>query len=307
MGDELVQPGDACLTLTTDADGLAFVASDGLPYGTYVVRETKAPRGYLLNEEWSHTFEVREDGSVALLSTTEDAVDDQVIRGDLHLVKVREHGMGRLAGIPFLVASETTGESHVVVTDANGQIDTASSWNPHSRRTNANDAAVSADGTVDESALDPDAGVWFTGATDVTTEPIDSLGALPFDTYRVEELRVAANEGLELVTLTITVTRHGTDVDGGTVDDGPGPHIETELTGREGTHITKGDYEMTLTDTVWYENLGPGREYTVNGTLMDRATGEPLLDADGNPATASTTPSRPRPAPAPWSSSSPSR
>ena len=289
VGGELVQPGDACLTLTTDADGLAFVASDGLPYGTYVVRETKAPRGYLLNEEWSRTFEVREDGSVALLNTTEDAVDDQVIRGDLHLVKVRERGMDRLSGVPFLVTSETTGESHVVVTDANGQIDTASSWNPHSQRTNANDAAVSADGTVDEAALDPDAGVWFTGATDVTTDPIDSLGALPFDTYRVEELRVAANEGLELVTLTVTVTRHGTDVDGGTVDDSPGPHIETELTGRAGPHVTKGDHDMTLTDTVWYENLEPGREYTVNGTLMDKATGEPLLDADGNPATASTT------------------
>lgn len=170
VGGELVQPGDACLTLNTDADGLAFVASDGLPCGTYVVRE---------------------------------------------------RGMGRLSGIPFLVTSETTGESHVVVTDANGQIDTASSWNPHSQRTNANDAAVSADGTVDEAALDPDAGVWFTGATDVTTDPIDSLGALPFDTYRVEELRVAANERLELVSLTITVTRHGTDVDGGTVDDSP--------------------------------------------------------------------------------------
>ena len=289
VGDNLVQPGGECLTLTTDADGLAFVASDGLPYGTYVVRETKAPRGYLLNEEWSRTFEVREDGSVALLNTTEDAVDDQVIRGDLHLVKVRERGMERLSGIPFLVTSETTGESHVVVTDANGQIDTASSWNPHSQRTNANDAAVSADGTVDEAALDPDAGVWFTGATDVTTDPIDSLGALPFDTYRVEELRVAANEGLELVTLTVTVTRHGTDVDGGTVDDSPGPHIETELTGREGTHVARACEEMTLTDTVWYENLEPGREYTVNGTLMDKATGEPLLDADGNPATSSTT------------------
>ena len=286
---QLVQPGDACLVLSTDAEGLAFCASDSLPYGTYVVRETKAPRGYLLNDQWSRTFEVREDGSVALLSSTEDAVDDQVIRGDLHLVKVRERGMERLSGIPFLVTSETTGESHVVVTDANGQIDTASSWNPHSQRTNANDAAVEADGTVDEAALDPDAGVWFTGATDVTTDPIDSLGALPYDTYRVEELRVAANEGLELVSFTVTVTRHGTNVDGGTVDDSPGPHIETELTGREGTHITKGDHDMTLTDTVWYENLEPGREYTLEGTLMDKATGEPLLDADGNPATASTT------------------
>lgn len=289
VGGKLVQPGDACLTLSTDADGAALCAADSLPYGTYVVRETKAPTGYLLNDQWSRTFEVREDGSVALLNTTQDAVDDQVIRGDLHLVKVRERGMARLSGVPFLVTSTTTGEAHVVVTDANGQIDTASSWNPHSRRTNANDAAVSADGTVDEAALDADAGVWFTGATDVITDPVDSLGALPYDTYEVRELRVAANEGLELATFEVTVSRHGTNVDGGTVDDSEGPHIETELTGREGEHITKGDHDMTLTDTVWYENLEPGREYTVNGTLMDKATGEPLLDADGNPATASTT------------------
>lgn len=206
---KLVHPGDACLTLSTDAAGAALCAADSLPYGTYVVRETKAPTGYLLNDQWSRTFEVREDGSVALLNTIGDAADDQVIRGDLHLVKVRERGMARLSGVPFLVTSKTTGEAHVVVTDANGQIDTSSSWNPHSQRTNANDEAVSGDGAVDESALDPDAGVWFTGATDVTTEPIDSLGALPFDTYEVRELRVAANEGLELATFEVTVSRHG--------------------------------------------------------------------------------------------------
>lgn len=289
VGGKLVQPGDACLTLSTDAGGAALCAADSLPYGTYVVRETKAPTGYLLNDQWSRTFEVREDGSVAFLNTTDDAVDDQVICGNLRLVKVRERGMARLPGVPFLVTSLTTGEAHVVVTDANDQIGTSSSWNPHSQRTNASDEAVAADGTVDESALDPDTGVWFTGATDVTTDLVDSLGALPFDTYEVRELRVTANEGLELATFEVTVSRHGTNVDGGTVDDSEGPHIETELTGREGEHIAKGDPGMTLTGTVWYENLEPGREYTVNGTLMDKATGEPLLDADGNTVTASTT------------------
>ena len=289
VGGKLVQPGDACLTLSTDAGGAALCAADSLPYGTYVVRETKAPTGYLLNDQWSRTFGVREDGSVAFLNTTDDAVDDQVICGNLRLVKVRERGMARLPGVPFLVTSLTTGEAHVVVTDANDQIGTSSSWNPHSQRTNASDEAVAADGTVDESALDPDTGVWFTGATDVTTDLVDSLGALPFDTYEVRELRVTANEGLELATFEVTVSRHGTNVDGGTVDDSEGPHIETELTGREGEHIAKGDPGMTLTGTVWYENLEPGREYTVNGTLMDKATGEPLLDADGNTVTASTT------------------
>ena len=45
---------------------------------------------------------------------------------------------------------------------------------------------------------------------------------------------------------------------------------------------------MTVEDEVSYKNLATGREYTVTGTLMDSATGEPLTDADGNPVTAST-------------------
>lgn len=45
---------------------------------------------------------------------------------------------------------------------------------------------------------------------------------------------------------------------------------------------------VTVEDEVSYKNLATGREYTVTGTLMDSATGEPLTDADGNPVTAST-------------------
>lgn len=123
------------------------------------------------------------------------------------------------------------------------------------------------------------------GAADVTIDPIDSLGALPFDTYEVSELHVAANEGLELATFEVTVSRHGTNV-----DDSEGPHIETELNGREGEHITKGDHDMTLTDTVWYENLEPERKYTVNGTLMDKATGEAI---EGATVSAALTPEEP--------------
>ena len=46
---------------------------------------------------------------------------------------------------------------------------------------------------------------------------------------------------------------------------------------------------VTVEDEVSYKNLATGREYTVTGTLMDSATGEPLKDADGNAVTASTT------------------
>ena len=39
---------------------------------------------------------------------------------------------------------------------------------------------------------------------------------------------------------------------------------------------------VRITDTVSYENLIPGNTYTLTGTLMDKATGQPLLIA-GNP------------------------
>ena len=51
-----------------------------------------------------------------------------------------------------------------------------------------------------------------------------------------------------------------------------------------GTHEAKADKEMSLTDTVPYHNLKVGKEYTMKGTLMDKATGEPLL-IDGKEVT----------------------
>ena len=57
-----------------------------------------------------------------------------------------------------------------------------------------------------------------------------------------------------------------------------------------GNHITSEVLkEITLVDHVYYSNLLPGKEYTVNGTLMAKETGKPLVDKDGKKVTASTT------------------
>ena len=47
--------------------------------------------------------------------------------------------------------------------------------------------------------------------------------------------------------------------------------------------------EIVLVDTVAYEDLKPGREYTVSGVLMDKATGKPFLDVEGNTVLGETT------------------
>ncbi len=53
--------------------------------------------------------------------------------------------------------------------------------------------------------------------------------------------------------------------------------------------MTRNQEQVTLFDTVTYTNLVPNLEYTIEGTLMVKETGEALLDQDGNPVTASAT------------------
>ena len=83
VGGVTYEPGKDVATITSGADGVAQTASDLLPYGTYELRETVPPEGYLLSDEvWR--FEIREDGKV-VEATTEQAIDDQVKgRGVLH-------------------------------------------------------------------------------------------------------------------------------------------------------------------------------------------------------------------------------
>ncbi len=47
-------------------------------------------------------------------------------------------------------------------------------------------------------------------------------------------------------------------------------------------NVSEAKKEISVTDTVAYRNLVPGKEYTVRGTAVDKETGEPLTDADGN-------------------------
>lgn len=68
------------------------------------------------------------------------------------------------------------------------------------------------------------------------------------------------------------------------------PEIHTSA-GYGETHEKDGmaATEVTITDIVSYKNLKVGEEYTVNGILMDKNTGGPILDANGEQITSSTT------------------
>lgn len=180
---QVIQP-----TLTIK-DGEAKTGEHWLPFGLYSIQEVKAGEGYLLTDGEPHEFRIAKDG--VLVNPFDGAFENQVMRSDLEFTKKGDDGQDRLAGVAFKLTSKTTGESHVVVTDENGYFSSASSWNKHTHETNANDWALDAEGVIDSSKLDATAGVWFGGTT-----PDDSKGALPYDTYLIEELRCTANEAI---------------------------------------------------------------------------------------------------------------
>lgn len=263
-----------------------------LPIGTVTVQETKAPSGYLLSDNSIHIQQITSNTTTERVTTfvepSEDAptVREQVKRGDIAFNKVHGEDMTGLTGVPFKVTSKTTGESHIAITDVNGILTTEASACPHTQNTNGNDAALNADGTVDESKLSIDNGLWFSGSKDAQTAADDSKGALPYDTYTFEELRCSANTSLNLVKFEVTVSRDAYTIDRGTVDDNPIEIGTTATDGTDGDHKLLASNQAEIIDSVSYKGLKKGTEYELQGTLMDAETGEALKDTAGKEITA---------------------
>ena len=275
----LYAPGEVCATIEVK-DGIAQTENRALPYGTYEMQEVKPGEGYLHTDQAVRHFTIRQDGQVVEYRDG-DAAYNQVIRGDLQFVKVGEGGeanMGRFANVAFKLISETTGETHIVVTDENGEVRTTTEWNPHSQNTNGND------GVEDEAAWDDHAGTWFGLTTEGwMVETQDGLCALPYDTYTIEELRCSGNQGYDLVRVEhVTISRNNTTIYLGTLDDQfeGVPEIGTTAL-VDGEHTAAPAGEVTITDTVEYKNLKVGETYKISGVLMDKETGEPLLVGEG--------------------------
>ena len=205
---KLYNKNETVKKIQTDIDGIASTSADLLPYGNYRLEESKAPEGYLTDGAKAIDFSITEDGKIVDLTDKSHSVYNQIKRGDIEGVKIGAGTHKRLAGVPFRIISKTTGESHIVVTDKNGQFSTASSWASHKVNTNAGKSSED--------------GVWFG-----TSEPDDSKGALLYDTYVIEELKCDSNAGFKLIpAFEVVVSRNKVTVDLGTLTD----EYEKEIT-----------------------------------------------------------------------------
>jgi len=217
--------------ITTGADGMA--TTKDLPYGTYVVHQSKGGNGRQLVSDFD--VSISEDGKVY----SYDLVNTQK-NAQLKIVKTSEDGV--VEGIKFRVTRLEDSYSAEYVTDAAGEILTE-------------------------------------------TLPIyaDKDGTTKYQ-YRVEEMDTEETFGYQLPDPQIVELSEGEIV---SVSFHNKPvEVGTKATVEGEKEIDPLD-KVTLTDTVSYTGLVPGKEYKVTGVLMDKETGEKLL-VDGKEITAET-------------------
>lgn len=249
---KLYKKNEVVKTIHTDIEGVATTSNDLLPYGKYRIEESKSPDGYLVDGAKPIEFEIKENGKIIDLTDKEHSIYNQVKRGNIEGVKIGAGTHKRLADVPFKITSKTTGESHIVVTDDNGQFSTSSKWASHKHNTNA--------GKTSED------GVWFG-----TSEPDDSKGALLYDTYMIEELRCNSNKGFELIPpFEIVVSRNNLVIDLGTLTDEYEKEISihTTATSKDGEKTIVAGKEVTIVDTVKLDGLEKGTKYMLKGWQM---------------------------------------
>jgi len=267
----------------TNAAGTAI-----LPLGTISIEETKAPEGYNLDGAYlqvggvgekitgKYVAQITQNGNLAQLKGGNTfKVSDKIKRGDFKLTKIDTDNQNRMSDIPFRVTCKGTGESHIIKTDENGYFSSESSWNAHSKNTNGG-------GAYD--------GLWFSSA-DGSAKVDDSVGAMPYGDYTLEELSCDNNRGKILYKGEFSIRRDKVTVDIGTIENHsePTPVITTQASDAKTQYqIIKPSADTDIIDKVTITDTMAGRDYTITGTLMDKDTGEAVM-VNGNPVTASQT------------------
>lgn len=217
--------------ITTGADGMA--TTKDLPYGTYVVHQTKGGNGRQLVADFD--VSISEDGKVY----SYDLVNVQK-NAQLKIVKTSEDGV--IEGIHFRVTRLEDNYSAEYVTNAAGEI-----------------------------------------LTETLPIYVDKDGATKYQ-YRVEEMDTEATFGYQLPAPQIVELSEG-EIASVSFHNVP-IEIGTKATVEGEKEVDPLD-KVTVTDTVSYTGLVPGKEYRVVGVLMDKETGEKLL-VDGKEITAET-------------------
>lgn len=307
-------------TITTDVNGKTTISLDfghRFPLGYITIEETKAPTGFKLdgstvtvnNKSASAKMAfvltsngnattgysgagavlVKDDGtrdaSVALNInvTNQITYNDEEIRADFTIYKENGTTGQRIAGVKYEIVNVDTNEKYEFVTDSNGYFSSQASYKSHSA----------------------EGGMWFKKGVQSTSQdtPDDTMGALPYGTYKVTEIDSKGLQKEEPYTFNVR--------DNGTVyrvfdrsktstsqvnSNMPLPTLKTYaavVVNENGqtveSKIVPASAGQTINDVCTYTNLRCDTDYTLMGTLMKvdkNGNATVFKDSNGNDAVA---------------------
>lgn len=274
---------DAVITSATKVFGendCSFTI-DNLPYGKYWIKETVAAPGYVKLEDPIEVV-IPTNNSYSL---TKD-VENTQIRGDLKFVKMDEDNNNPMPNTLFSISSIDEDfnilETHFVVSNQDGVVDTSNAFARHSFHTNGYDEMYNDGATAYTTIPFLGYGTWFGLDTEGNSLPVnDNLGALPHGKYLIQEMRCDANTfcyDLKDQKKVVTINQNNKTVDLGTWDNNCAVfELGTEaVDGDDGDHYIEADKDVKLVDHIHY-CARKGMKFTIKGILMNRETGEPIL------------------------------
>lgn len=243
--------------------GETYLLITHIPAGTYTLREIQAPDGFEIAEDVTVTIRDTEDIQTAHMTdyrTPEAKTTAKDAETGTHSMSCRENAVLKdTVSYKYLIpGKEYTVTGTVIVketgeplTDEDGNIITSTTtFVPESKV----DGSIELEFVIDTTVLQ--------GQTLVVFENIEKDGKT-----------IIIHADIDDEEQTVYIPEIGTTFTDDTTNE----------------HLAAYGEKVSLTDVIAYKNLVPGDTYTISGVLYSKQTGEPLLDAEGNPYTASKT------------------
>ncbi len=243
---------NAILTAVTGEDGV-FKFED-IPYGSYVVVELAPADGYLPNTE-PHHVHVTTDGEVIEISVVNDKIpeiDTTATTEDEKQTHPNEQlTIEDVMEYKHLIPGKEYTFKGTLMDKATGE-----PFLVNGQPVTSEDTFIPTEpsGTVSVTFVFDGSGI--TKNTNIVV----------FENLYKDGLELTVHADIEDEEQTVTVLV---------------PEIGTQASS-DGEKVRHPDEEIVIEDTISFENLIPGKEYTLKGVLMDKATGEAFL-VDGQP------------------------
>ena len=237
----------AVLIAESSKDGL-FVF-EKIPYGNWLVKELQPADGYLPNEE-IYPVRISENGQTIGITVVNDRIPEIKTNAAVD-------GEKEICATEVFTLTDTVSYSHLIPGKEYVLKGTLMDKNTGKAFTE-NGEAVTAETVFTPETPNGTVTVSFTFDSRLIKE---NTSLVVFETLYKDGKELAVHADIEDEDQTVKVTV-------------PGIGTKATVNG-EKSAAAKGD--IAIEDTVSYKNLTVGKEYTVKGILMDKATGKPFL------------------------------